>query len=337
MDTNATNTTGTPADPLQTTARHSKRWLWLLMGAVAILLLAAGGWWAYQASQPHRQALGSAQSAPSGTGTNPNAPAADVLTVSHTSSNDGKGAWLRLDQAWKVPLNQNAMVNYLQTSDGQRAFVTASAFGGNDVSALRAYDGTSGKKLWEVPFGGGVHGAPLAGNGLVIQAAAGGDFVAMEATTGHERWRFHADKPFIDNLEVPGTFLGDVFYYADGSAVNGVDIHTGKQLYHSVSKYLSLENPRTAGDHLVVLSDFGTMFGLSKDLKPLWGYTFPQDSAPHDVTVLGAIALVHRIQNSDNQSVWWAFDVNTGKQLWTTTTERANQPLLVDGVIAVMG
>src|SRR6266496_3922237 len=277
MDTNATNTTGTPADPLQTTARHSKRWLWLLMGAVAILLLAAGGWWAYQASQPHRQALGSAQSAPSGTGTNPNAPAADVLTVSHTSSNDGKGAWLRLDQAWKVPLNQNAMVNYLQTSDGQRAFVTASAFGGNDVSALRAYDGTSGKKL------------------------------------------------------------GDVFYYADGSAVNGVDIHTGKQLYHSVSKYLSLENPRTAGDHLVVLSDFGTMFGLSKDLKPLWGYTFPQDSAPHDVTVLGAIALVHRIQNSDNQSVWWAFDVNTGTQLWTTTTERANQPLLVDGVIAVMG
>jgi len=266
-----------------------------------------------------------------------------------SSSGDNKGAWVKLAQAWKIPLDRDAMVSYRLATDGVRAFLGTLPFRAGVTPSLRAYDGATGQKVWEAQFPGGMKGYPVASNGVVVQAitSEGASYmVGLDVTTGKEKWRQEVDSSFIDSESIPGTFLDGTFYYGDGAyKVFGIDVTSGVVKYSHKTTFpfnFDFVAPTVAGDTLIFGTGYGTVFGTSKDLTQSWVQTFgkdkdPNQTAPNHVEGFGDTVIAYNNSVSQTNGVVWALDAKTGKQLWRVQTDRVYQVSRVDNVIAVLG
>ena len=100
------------------------------------------------------------------------------------------------------------------------AYLDGRIFRGTADGRVFALDAKTGERLWIVKAGDPLHGeffssAPIAWKGLVFIGAAGGDWgirgyvLALDAKTGHERWRFHTipmgSEPGADSWQSPDT------------------------------------------------------------------------------------------------------------------------------------
>jgi outer membrane protein assembly factor BamB len=335
-----------PDQPLGTTAplapkkRATRKWLLGgLLAAVVVIGGAFGVKYALDAARPHRQ--------PSAKIT----PATATFTPSGVAANptESQGAWQKLGQDWKIPLPQEAMVNYYLASDSTRVFLAVSSFSKSTKSELRAYDGATGKLLWSVPFPNDLKGYPVAGNGVVVQADTDGNYIAYDTTSGQEKWRVHAKHAFIDRLESPGVFLNNVFYYTDPVAypdkdtIIGVDAATGKQRYSlQLNNQLGLQTPRVANGLIIFGTDRGTVAGLSPDLHLVWQHQFAEGEQVPAKTYAFGNYVISTNSLSSGQSQIWAFNATTGKQAWIktlpkTTFEPSSVPVVAGGVLAVRG
>ena len=81
-----------------------------------------------------------------------------------------------------------------------------------------------------IPYGtsGYVYASPAVWRGLVLVGSYGGDFLALDAATGDERWRFKADGPISGSAIVLG---GLVYFSTLRGSTYALDPRTGKRVW----------------------------------------------------------------------------------------------------------
>ncbi|MFC5820815.1 outer membrane protein assembly factor BamB family protein [Nonomuraea harbinensis] len=267
---------------------------------------------------------------------------------------DGAGApealshhWVGLNPVWTVEQIDKTPQYYGLVSDGVRFVAMRKEIKGGARGELTGYDGATGKRLWQRELAWSGSSAPVAEDETMVVALGDevdsrievpAEFVALDTTTGEERWRAKVrQRAFMTShlfLPAPaqGAILDGVFYYADGAKLYGRDLVTGKVRHQRTSKtHLAVAGPVAAGDRLVVLvrpdpfrhqenldGNVRSAAVLSKTLTPVHQLDLPKGTEATQVTSGGDIAVVS--EGGGTNRHMWGIDSRTGKQLW-------NQPL----------
>ena len=195
----------------------------------------------------------------------------------------------------------------------------ASAPSGWSLTALNAQTGAI---RWKLPTAGMI-GKPVIANGVVYFAPQDGYVYAVDAATGHERWRFQRTVNASAQVGLDGypALDGDTLYVAsDGGAVYALDAQTGKQRWVFTlpdSKGHIYSAPAVGDGKVYVSSGNGTnaFYALDEATgKIAWQFSAPSgfDSYPllaGDTVYVGA--------NGYYQASLYALDAQTGKMRWS--------------------
>ena len=145
-------------------------------------------------------------------------------------------------EAWRGPATaQSAAV----AADGGLAFVL-----GEDAS-FHALEAATGREKWATPFParGSCQSIPVAAGGSVYvsrnvlvkaadasqPAAYARHLVALDASTGQERWRYPASSAGTVNICIDEAVVaGDHYFAVDGVTLYGIDLATGRDLWPPV-------------------------------------------------------------------------------------------------------
>jgi outer membrane protein assembly factor BamB len=99
-----------------------------------------------------------------------------------------------------------------------------------------AYDAASGRLDWAIQTGDYVYASPAVTNApgvgpTVYVGSYSGEFMAINAQSGHVRWSFNAH----GKISGSATIIGRVVYFADlgEHRTYGLDISTGRREYMS--------------------------------------------------------------------------------------------------------
>ncbi|MEQ4300054.1 PQQ-binding-like beta-propeller repeat protein [Plantactinospora sp. B6F1] len=271
--------------------------------------------------------------------------------------------WVGLSKVWEVPQLDEVPHRYGLVSDGTRFVGLRKEIDGSGEAELTGYDGASGKKLWRQQLPWAAVATPVASGETVVVPLGEEhetlktpvEFVALDTTTGQERWRAKVShRAFMGNhvssrpAPEPGAILDGVFYYADGAKLIGRDLVTGKVRYQRTSKsHYALVGPRAARDHLVVLvrpdplkdteginTRVRSVAVLSKALKPVHQFDFPEGEAPDEMVTSGDIVVV---TSHGEPGRMWGLDARTGKNLWDQPLPRKIRlGLPVGGVLSLV-
>ena len=170
---------------------------------------------------------------------------------------------------------------------GDTAFVLAAPLGGASVLPLYAIDLAHGRVLWhddvpaETPLGVPRASGPVAGEGVVCFSFEDW-FYAVDAATGHQRWRYQPahDDDFnlwrrssqFDPLVSNATIRDGVAYVAAPDRFLGVSLATGREVWRYQPPYsanwgrLSYVPPRVRGN--LVLGVIGQSLHQAAPLDP---------------------------------------------------------------------
>ena len=199
----------------------------------------------------------------------------------------------------------------------------ASAPSGWSLTALNAQTGAI---RWKLPTAGMI-GKPVIANGVVYFAPQDGYVYAVDAATGHERWRFQRTVNVSAQVGLDGypALDGDTLYVAsDGGAVYALDAQTGKERWLFTlpdSKGHIYAAPAVGDGKVYVSSGNGTnaFYALDEATgKIAWQFSAPSgfDSYPllaGDTVYVGA--------NGYYQASLYALDAQTGKMRWRLSGE----------------
>ena len=201
----------------------------------------------------------------------------------------------------------------------------ASAPSGWSLTALNAQTGAI---RWKLPTAG-IIGKPVIANGVVYFAPQDGFVYAVDATTGHQRWRFQRTVNASAQVGLDGypALDGDTLYVAsDGGAVYALDAQTGKERWVFAlpdSKGHIYAAPAVGGGKVYVSSGNGTnaFYALDEATgKIAWQFSAPSgfDGYPllaGDTVYVGA--------NGYYQASVYALDAQTGTMRWNSQANDA--------------
>jgi outer membrane protein assembly factor BamB len=309
-----------------------------------------------------------------GGGGEPQVPGPHRVAAAGAAGAGGEGGgsrhWIALSRAWAVPTGDPAEKTGLGKStsekigtDGTRVFTIESVIPpatGTDPwppGTLSAYDGANGKLLWKTKFQWPGKATPVAGDGIVVLAEGTGlegaaepqRYVALDAATGKERWhrtvKLRPQSPIDQFNFTPGVFLGNLYYYADGSHTYAIDPATGRVKRQHVSNGLDVvAGPVVAGDQLALVTRpeagvAGTehLTVVNRDFSLASTYTYPDSQAAPNCAPYydNGLAAAGDILVSWNDSLLCATDKNAGKLLWIKPIHRQYLEPVVSGVIPV--
>jgi len=123
-------------------------------------------------------------------------------------------------------------------------------------------------------WGNATVGAPAYARGIVIVPTLYADAVALDATTGAERWRYtgrpstirttHYRGGAMAGFEAQPTITGDIVWLAgtDGT-LSALQLETGAELWHTELGAPLLGGPAVSGSWLVIAGFDGVVRGLS--------------------------------------------------------------------------
>ncbi len=125
--------------------------------------------------------------------------------------------------------------------------------------------------LWQVDIDGlGFEAAPIIAEGTVFVADAEGRIIALEQSTGKEKWRLNVDSGFTAS----GAYHSGRVYFGDiEGVVRALDAASGKlQWEYSTGTEISA-GPTFDGTNLLVTSQDGALYCLHRDTGALsWKY-----------------------------------------------------------------
>jgi outer membrane protein assembly factor BamB len=186
--------------------------------------------------------------------------------------------------------------------------------------SLTALNAQTGMVRWKLPTGGMI-GRPVIANGVIYFAPQDGYVYAVDAATGHVRWRFQRTVNISQTVGIDGypALDGDTLYVAsDGGAVYALDASSGKQRWlFTLPSHGHMYAAPTAGNGMVYVSSAGgsnTFYALDEATgKVAWQLTEPGgfDSYP-----LLAGKTVYTGANAYYQASFYALDAQTGKIRW---------------------
>lgn len=169
---------------------------------------------------------------------------------------------IRIKSVWRHDLGGGAGkldLNLVVAADHGNVFASSAK------GEVYAFNGKTGKRVWETRTGHHVDAGPGVGGGLVLMGAADGTVLALDEKDGKKRWSAHLGSSV---LAVPEAAEGVVVVRTVDGHVYGLDASDGSQLWSYASNEPSLtlrgqSAPLIAGDQVVVGFDNGKLAALS--------------------------------------------------------------------------
>jgi len=187
--------------------------------------------------------------------------------------------------------------------------------------SLTALNAQTGAVRWKLPTAGMI-GRPVVANGVIYFAPQDGYVYAVDAATGHMRWRFQRTVNVSTRVGIDGypALDGDTLYVAsDGGTVYALDAQTGKERWLFTlpdSKGHIYAAPAVGRGNVYVSSGNGTnaFYALDEATgKVVWQVSEPQG---FDGYPLLAGNTVYAGAAGYTQASFYALDADTGKIRW---------------------
>ncbi|HEU4782226.1 MAG TPA: PQQ-binding-like beta-propeller repeat protein, partial [Ktedonobacterales bacterium] len=187
--------------------------------------------------------------------------------------------------------------------------------------ALTALNARTGAVRWKLPTAGMI-GRPVVANGAIYFAPQDGYVYAVDAATGHLRWRFRRTVNVSTLVGIDGypALDGNTLYVAsDGGTVYALDAQTGQERWLFTlldSKGHIYTAPAVGRGKVYVSSGNGAnaFYALDEATgKITWQFTAPQG---FDGYPLLSGATVYVGADGYTQASFYALDADTGKVRW---------------------
>ena len=187
--------------------------------------------------------------------------------------------------------------------------------------ALTALNAQTGAVRWKLPTAGMI-GRPVVANGVIYFAPQDGYIYAVDAATGHMRWRFQRTVNVSTRVGIDGypALDGDSLYVAsDGGTVYALDAQTGKERWLFTlpdSKGHIYAAPAVGQGKVFISSGNGTnaFYALDEATgKIIWQRSEPQGFDGYPL-LLGNTVYVGA--DGYTQASFYALDAATGKIRW---------------------
>ncbi|AXA84022.1 outer membrane protein assembly factor BamB [Lysobacter oculi] len=229
----------------------------------------------------------------------------------------------RIDRVWTANLGGGDG----RIGVGQRPVVSEgrvyAAGGGNTVRAL---DLQSGQAVWtwSGDKGGRFAGGPGVGQGIVAVGGLDGDVVALDASTGAEKWKANLLNEVIAAPAIGG---GMVFVRSNDGRVTAFDANNGEKRWSWRADMPALTVRGNAGltlgpGYLFVGNDNGKIVALSAaDGSELWDMTVAQPEGRSELDRMNDVDGAPLLEGStlyvsSYKPQTMAIDAPTGRPLW---------------------
>ena len=190
-----------------------------------------------------------------------------------------------------------------------------------------AFDASSGKLIWLNLVGKIVESSPAIGEGIIAFGTDGGDIIALDASTGKQKWGY--DTGFIDLKSSPVIADGGVFIGSnDGSlyAINSVN-GTLKWKYSTSD---NVESSPSVKNGVVYFgsrdSNFFAIDAATGKLK----WKFPNSGPVISAPVISNNVVYFGTQNN----VIYGLDANSGQLLWKNSTGKKDKDYITSPAIS---
>ena len=214
----------------------------------------------------------------------------------------------------QAPLNAQLDGRTLYVINASPVAIAASGW------SLTALDARTGAVRWKLPTAGMI-GKPVLANGDIYFAPQDGYIYAVDAATGHLRWRFQRTVNVSVSVGIDGypALDSDTLYVAsDGGTVYALDASSGKQRWlFTLPAGAHIYAAPAVGNGRVYVSSGGgddAFYALDEATgKVAWQFSAPQgfDSYP---LLVGET--VYAGANGFYQASLYALDARTGKARW---------------------
>lgn len=170
-----------------------------------------------------------------------------------------------------------------------------------------------GEELWSYEMKGAVVGSPILGEdgNTVFVGSIGDDFVALDITTGEQRWSFQAE----DSLWGTPALANGLLYLADiGGNLYALDPENGEQSFQTEFEGSAVGGITVIDDAIAFATEQGVIKAVNFDGSAYWeanltGEIFQEPAANDEYLVVGTI-------NGDK--IIYAFNLS-GVQQWSTS------------------
>lgn len=243
-------------------------------------------------------------------------------------------------------------------ADGQ---LFASRYNGG----LASFNALTGAPLWHVPAGefDRFDSSPAVSDSLVVTGAGPYTLLAVEASTGTERWRYEAE---TDLSGIPAaardyaetiygmffsspTIAGDAVYVSAWSATgdgtvgenpaNGFyafDLATGLVRWHVRVAHGAISSPAVVDDVVYIIDRLATVYALDAGTgQQLWSVTASgiATSSPSVADGMVVVAIRGEPKTLDGSAL--AFHARNGMVAWRHAVMQPSSPALSSGVVYV--
>jgi outer membrane protein assembly factor BamB/lysophospholipase L1-like esterase len=200
---------------------------------------------------------------------------------------------------------------------------------GNRTGRLYALDAGSGSEHW-VYEGKPISGSPAVANGLVY-VGAGEDIVAVEASSGTERWRVSTPLPINSSPAV----VGNTVFVAANNDFYALDAVSGGLRWRSPVGNVDFSSPAIAAGMAYVGGRDGGIWAFDATTGEFrWRFSTGANIESSPAVGNGVVTI-----GGGNGTVY-AVNADSGKLLWFSTPSPAGEyidssPAIVDGVIYI--
>ena len=212
-------------------------------------------------------------------------------------------------------------------------YIASAVVAGNMVYAIPkdgtfyAFDIRNGEIAWSTMFSKVSESSPAIGEGIIAFGTDGGDIVALDASTGKEKWRYNTGESDIKSSPVIAD--GTVIIGSNDGSVYSLTTDT-KILKWKYSTRDNVESSPSVKNGVVYAGSKDSSFFAIDALTGKEKWKFP-NSGP----VLSAPAISQDVVyfGTTNNFIY-ALDANTGKMLWKNSTGQNDKDYITSPAIS---
>jgi outer membrane protein assembly factor BamB len=190
-----------------------------------------------------------------------------------------------------------------------------------------AFDASSGKLIWLNLVGKIVESSPAIGEGIIAFGTDGGDIIALDASTGKQKWGY--DTGVIDLKSSPVIADGGVFIGSNDGSVYAINTVNGT-LKWKYSTSDNVESSPSVKNGVVYFGSRDSNFFAIDAANGKLKWKFP-NSGP----VLSAPAISNNVVYFGTQNnVIYGLDTNSGQLLWKNSTGKKDKDYITSPAIS---
>ncbi|MFZ3384794.1 MAG: PQQ-binding-like beta-propeller repeat protein [Candidatus Methanoperedens sp.] len=230
----------------------------------------------------------------------------------------------------------------LNATDGTLLWVNDTAMDGYTASAaltnnmvyampkdgsFYAFNPGNGKIIWSKLIGKVAESSPAAGEGIIAFGTDGGDIVALDASTGKEKWRYDIGE--IEIKSSPVIADGTVFVGSNDGSVYAFTTEKGTLKWKYSTSNNVVSSPSVKNGVVYFGSTDSNFFALDALTgKVIWKF-------PDSGSVLGGPAISNDIVYFGTRNNFiYALDANSGKMLWKNSTGENDKDYITSPAIS---